>query len=148
MVAIRDSRGRFVSSGGGASVKLAVEISPQALLKAIERAQFENLGHAAARISKDSKASLERAEGPSRPGTPPHTHRGAFIRRAVRFDHDRRTKTAVIGPRASVVGEVAAAHEFGGEYKDAEFPIRAFMGPALDKNIGRFASDWQGSIGG
>ena len=114
---------------------------------AAERATFRNLGHAAASISKTAKASLVTAEGPSRPGSPPHTHRGAHLRRAIRFDHNRKEQSAVIGPVASIVGEAGAAHEFGEQFHGQEYPERPFMGPALEANQDRFASDWEGSIG-
>jgi hypothetical protein len=112
---------------------------------AASAATFRNLGHAAARIAKDAKASLETAEGPSPPGSPPHTHKGAFLRRAVRYAASK--EEAIVGPQASLVGEVGAAHEFGEEYRGQEYPERAFMGPALEANEPRFAESWRGSIG-
>src|SRR5690349_2082890 len=114
---------------------------------AAERATFRNLGHAAARISKDAKASLVTAEGPSPAGSPPHTHQGAFLRRAIRYDHNRKDQSAVIGPLASIVGEAGAAHEFGETFRGEDYPERSFMGPALEANEDRFAQEWQGSIG-
>lgn len=126
-------------------VSVQTTVKPQVVEKAAERAAFKNFGHAAARISKDAKATLLKAEGPSEPGTPPHTHRGAFLRRAVRFAADK--KGAVIGPRESIVGEAGSAHEHGGDYKGQDFPQRPFMFPALEKNMDRFAQEWAGSIG-
>jgi hypothetical protein len=123
------------------------QMHPEKVTKAVDRSTFKNLGHAAARISKDAKASLERAEGPSAPGTPPHTHRGAYLRRAIRFDNDRKAQEAVIGPMESIVGTAGSAHEHGGEYKGQTFPERPFMVPALEQNLDRFASEWAGSIG-
>jgi len=67
--------------------------------------------------------------------------------RAIVYDNDKESDTAVIGPRESVVGTSGEAHEFGGDYKGQDFPERPFMGPALDKNIDRFASSFAGSIG-
>ncbi len=113
--------------------------------KAVEKAAFKNFGHAAARISKDMKESLVTATGPSPPGSPPHTHRGAHLRRAVRFAAD--DYGAVIGPMESIVGEAGAAHEHGGEFRGANYPERPFAEPALMKNIDRIAGDWKGSIG-
>jgi hypothetical protein len=127
-------------------VKVTTETKPQAVTKAVEKAAFRNFGHAAARIRKDAVASIAKAEGPSPPGTPPHT-RKRQLPRAIRFDNDRKKQEAVIGPRYSVVGTAGAAHEFGGEYRGQQFDERAFMFPALEKNIDRFASDWSGSVG-
>lgn len=127
------------------SSKTKIEDNTAKVLKAKDDAAFRNFGHAAASISKDVKSTLETAAGPSAPGTPPHTHRGAFLRRAVRFAADK--EGAVIGPMASVVGEAGAAHEFGGDYKGTDFPERPFMEPALDRAVPRFAGEWRGSIG-
>lgn len=126
----------------GAAFKIQSDISR--ILRAVGKAAFKNFSHAAARISKDAKASLETAEGPSRPGSPPHTHRGAYLRRAVRFDADK--QGAVIGSMESMVGTAGSAHEHGGEYKGHQFPERPFMQPALERNTDRFAADWAGSI--
>jgi len=127
----------------GATFKL-IDTSKR-VTAAADKAAFKNFAHAAARISKDAKASIEKTDGPSLPGSPPHTHRGSFLRRGIRFAADK--QGAVIGPMASVVGEAGSAHEFGGEFKGSDFPERPFMGPALEQNIDRFASTWQGSIG-
>jgi hypothetical protein len=113
--------------------------------KAADKAQFRNFFHAAARIRKDAAASIERAEGPSLPGQPPHTHRRVFLRRAWRFAADK--EGAVIGPRASIVGQAGAIHEFGGTFRGQEFPARPTALPALERNVNRFATDGEGTIG-
>ena len=127
---------------------LTVQIEDQTkrVVDAAERTTFRNLGHAAARISKDAKALLVTAEGPSDPGEPPHTHKGAFLRRAVRFHNDKKAQSAVIGPVASIVGEAGRAHELGEEFHGQDFDERPFMAPALEKNEDRFAHDWVGSL--
>jgi hypothetical protein len=127
-------------------VKVTTETKPQAVTKAVEKAAFRNFGHAAARIRKDAMESIEKAEGPSPPGTPPHT-RKRQLPRAIVFHNDKKQQEAIIGPRYSVVGTAGQAHEFGGAYKGEQFEERAFMFPALEKNIDRFASDWAGSVG-
>lgn len=141
-------------------ISLAFKIIDQfdRIMPAVERAAFKNVGHAAAAIRKDAIASIEEAEGPSEPGRPPHTHTAKTTRsgktrlghlpRAITFHHDKASMSAVIGPRESVVGEAGSAHELGGEYKGEDYPPRPFMVPALERNAGRFAADWQGSIGG
>src|SRR6185295_18918208 len=93
--------------------------------KAADKAAFRNFNHAAAAIRKDVQSTLERAEGPSAPGTPPHTHKGNFLRRAIRFAAD--AAGAVIGPAFSMVGTAGEAHEFGGDYKGHDFPEREFI---------------------
>jgi hypothetical protein len=113
---------------------------------ASDQAKFRNLGHAAASIRKTAIESIPVAEGPSEPGTPPHTRRRQ-LKRAIKFDNDKTSQTAVIGPEASIVGEAGAAHEFGGEFRGEDYPERSFMEPALEANTDRFASEWAGSIG-
>ena len=115
--------------------------------KAVDKANFKNFGHAANRISKDAKDSIQKAPAgvPSEPGTPPHTHKRIFMRRAIRYAADR--DGAVIGPVASIVGTAGEAHEYGGKYKGQEFPERPTMYPALLRNTDRFAGSWRGSVG-
>jgi len=112
-----------------------------------ERAQFRNFGHASARISKDAKASIVTSSDPSPPGSPPHTRaqRGHNLRGAIRYASDQ--DGAIIGPMKSIVGDVGQAHEFGGRFRGEDFERRPFMGPALERNLDRFADDWEGSIG-
>ncbi len=123
--------------------------------QAAERAAFRNFGHAAARIRKTAIESIEPGEGPSPAGTPPHTHtqkvtksgktRKGVLPKAIAFKADK--QGAIIGPRESVAGIAGEAHEFGGDFKGDDYPERPFMGPSLESNLARFASDWTGSIG-
>lgn len=148
--------------------RITVIDNSKAVTRAVNRAAFKNMGHAAASIRKDAIASIEPIPGPSAPGTPPHTHRQrniklrvkgkkkraikqsastGHLRLAVRYDVDKRESSAVIGPTESVIGEIGRVHEFGGEFRGAIYPARPFMGPALENNLDRFAADWQGSVG-
>ncbi len=123
---------------------------------AAEKATFRNVRHAAAAIRRDAIESIQQADGPSAPGSPPHTHTGGItkkgntrkgnLQRAIAYDTDK--DSAVIGPRESVVGLAGQAHEMGESFHGTDYDERPFMGPALDKNLDRFASSWQGSIGG
>jgi hypothetical protein len=129
----------------------------QAVADAAKKAEFKNLGHAAASIRKTETESIKSVAGPSPPGTPPHTHTGGVskagktrrgvLQRSFAYAVDKAAGRAVIGPQASVVGEAGAAHEFGGEFRGTDYPERSFATPALEKNLDRFTSDWQGSIG-
>jgi hypothetical protein len=122
-----------------------------------KKAEFRNLGHAAASIRKTEIESIKSAEGPSPSGTPPHTHTSGVtksgrtkrgtLQKSFAYAVDRSAGLAVVGPRASIVGEAAAAHEFGGEFRGDDYPERPFAAPALEANLDRFASDWGGSIG-
>ena len=144
-------------------ITVTIENYMQRVSKSAEKAKFANFRHASARIRKDAMASIKRApkelriSGKSRKkvrirrakhkaapaGQPPYTQRGA-VRRAIVFAADK--TGAVIGPRESIIGTSASAHELGGTYKGARYPERPFMGPALVKNAARFASDWAGSV--
>lgn len=124
---------------------------------AAEKAIFRNVGHAAATVRKEAIDSIEPAEGPSEPGTPPHTHtsgvtrkgklRRGDLQRAIVFAQIPEENAAIVGPRFSVVGESGAAHEFGGEYLGQDYPERPFMGPTLENNIDRFGGSFVASIG-
>lgn len=126
-------------------LKVKTVDSMKRVAAAADKAAFRNFAHAAASISKDVKSTLDTAEGPSSPGSPPHTHKGAYLRRAVRFASDK--EGAVIGPMESIVGEAGAVHEFGGEFRGGDFPERPYMAPALERAVPRFAGEWHGSIG-
>jgi hypothetical protein len=115
------------------------------LKAAADRASFENLGHAAAVIRNDAIATIERSQRASDPGSPVHTRRG-LARRAILYAMDG-PYTAVIGPVASVIGQAMQVHEFGGRRGRGTYPKRPVMGPALTKNLDRFASQWRGTIG-
>lgn len=144
--------------------------------QAADKAGYKNMRHAAASIRKDAMASIKKApvappevrrrkvkrnaQGrfvkgsgksylarartiPAPPGSPPHTRRGQLRRAIVYAATD---DSAVIGPRYSVIELAAEAHEFGEPHKKTNYPARPTMGPALARNLARFASDWQGSI--
>lgn len=105
-------------------------------------------------IARDGRGRFIKGSGRKRvihaaspPGTPPYTARGQ-LRNAIVYAHDKAAKRAVIGPRFSVAGISGTAHEFGGEYKGADYPERPFMGPSLERNISNFSADLGGSLGG
>lgn len=112
---------------------------------AADRGVFRNEGHAAASIRKDAVASIVRSPEPSAPGEPVHTRRG-LARRAILYAVDRARRLAVVGFVASRVGTALSAHEHGMTYKGADYPARPTMGPALDRNLDRFAAGFAGSI--
>ena len=112
--------------------------------EAADKAARRAFAKAAYRIFRDAQASIERSAEPSAPGDPPHTRRGQ-LKRAIRYAADK--DGAVIGPLASMVGTSAMAQEFGGVYRGATFPERAFMGPALSRELSGFAGEFEGSIG-
>ena len=135
------------------------------LLAAGDKASFKNMGHAAARIRLDAIKSIEvgpllpgqrrkkrrpggkrgrRKHKPAPPGHAPFTDRRQLNRAIV---YDATEESAVIGPRESIVGTSAMAHEFGGSYRGGRYPERPFMNPALQGNLDRFLTSFGGSIG-
>ncbi|MBC8869197.1 MAG: hypothetical protein H8E44_07255 [Planctomycetes bacterium] len=117
------------------------------VIKHVEREKYEHLTHAARSIRKDAAKSVMRAPGASEEGEPPHTHRGAWFRRALWYDVDRKREDATIGFRFSKIGTVARTHEFGEREEGRNYPIRPTIYPALERNIERFHRDWRASVG-
>ena len=117
--------------------------------RAADKGIFRNLFHASASIRKLAASLIRSAPSsePSDPGEPPHTHRRAWYRRALRFDVNSQKQDAVIGFRASVIGDVGAVHEFGEERGGVKFPKRPTLGPALEQTAPRIGVQWKGSIG-
>ena len=119
--------------------------------KAVQKANFANFGHAGASIRKSAAASLIRVANKrkaSSPGSPPHTHKGVFLKRSIRFAKLPNNKGVIVGPMASMVGDAGAVHEFGERRETASYPARPFMGPALDENLSRMPRFWRGTVGG
>ena len=127
----------------------AVTDSSSRVAKAADAANFRNIFHAAATIRKRSRAAIERAPkgAASTPGTPPHTHRGAFLKRAVLFFVDKQRNEALIGFSGQLVGDVGAVHEFGQTRRGRDYPQRPTLGPVLDAEASRLGDQWRGSIG-
>ena len=130
--------------------KITYKDESRKVVKAVDKATFTNMFHAAASIRKTAAASLIRvaSDRASNPGKPPHTHKGVFLRRAWRFAVNKEKKTAVIGPRFSAVGDVGNTHEFGGKRGYGIYPKRPTALPALQSNLRRIANQWKGSVGG
>lgn len=149
MAVLRDSRGRFVSSGATSPLSVSGEIHSKfsRVEKAADEAAFKNIQHALFSISKAAKGSIKKSKDPSEAGTPPNTRgRGRHnVRGAIFVASDK--VSGIAGPRHSYVGESGRAHEFGEEFEGDEFEERAYMGPQLKAKAPRFAASWHGSIG-
>jgi len=115
--------------------------------KAVDRASYRNLGHAAASLRSAAMKSIKRGKGPGQPGKPPHTRGKRKLPRSIYYDADREGLSSIVGPKHSLVGLSAEAQEFGKTYKGTKFPERPFMGPALDANADRMPSYWLHSVG-
>ena len=112
--------------------------------RATDRANRKNLFRAAASIRLTARRSIRRRKGPSRKGTPPHTHTGR-IKKAIMFAVES-NDNAVIGPTVERIGQAGGAHEHGERFKGDRFDKRPFMGPALEKMRTKLPKRWQGSV--
>lgn len=126
----------------GAAVEKIIDHT-QKVRQAAERAAKRAFARTAFKIGGTAIKSIQPSPEPSPPGSPPHT-RKRRLSRAIRYYAD--VHGAVIGPRASVAGDVGIAHEFGGSFRGQEFPERPFMKPALEANLDQFAGEFSGSI--
>jgi hypothetical protein len=115
--------------------------------KAVEKANFQNINHAAFSISKLAKSKIKKRKSPNAPGQPPTTRsrQGKNLRAAIYVARGR--ESALIGPRASFIGKSGAAHEFGRSFQGDSFDERPYMGPALEESLPRIAGQWEGSVG-
>lgn len=130
-----------------------------AVQKAVDRAEYATIAHGAASIRKDAIESIKPGDGPSQPGTPPHTHtqkiikrgknkgkvRAGVIPRSILFAVDKAAGIAVIGTSARLAGQSGSPHELGGEYKGEHFDKRPFMVPAMLRQSSRFGELFVGS---
>lgn len=138
----------------GTSVKY--EDNTKSVDQAAEKAGFKNISHAASSLRKDVIASIVPGDGPSAPGTPPHTQTSGVTKkgkpkrgklpRSILFDVDKEKGDAVIGPRKSVIGEAGRVHEFGGEFEGEQYPERAYMWPGLERAAPRLADSFEASL--
>lgn len=123
---------------------------------AAKKAGFKNISHAASSLRKDVIASIQPGDGPSAPGTPPHTQTTGVTKkgkpkrgklpRSILFDVDKEKDEAVIGPRKSVIGEAGWIHEFGGEFEGVQYPERAYMWPGLERAAPRLGNSFEASL--
>ena len=148
-------------------------MTPAKVNKAVDDGTYKNLRHAGASIRKSAIESMIFAEGPSKPGKPPHAHKGR-LRRSIVYTVDEASGELYVGASYSKVkigGRppwLAQMLERGGTYqvkqkrkrrgrprkdeppvqvRSITFPPRPFMVPALERNLDRFHASWKHSIG-
>ena len=111
-----------------------------------QKATFKNVGQAAANIRNAARWSIKRSDAPSAAGEPVHSKTGR-AKTAVLFAAEK--DSAVIGFAASIIGTGMQGWEMGGRVSGRKetFQKRPVMWPALQRNLGRFAADWEGGIG-
>jgi hypothetical protein len=117
-----------------------------AVEKAVQKTAYSGVRHAAMSIRKDIIGSIEQSQDPAEPGSPVRTRgRRGNVKRSIYAAVDG--DAAVIGPRYSFVGDAMEAHEFGTSRFGTDYPARPTSGPALDRNLDRFADWFAGRIG-
>ena len=149
--------------GGTTGGQQTVQAGGKKREKAVDNAKFRSLRKALFAIRKSAVDSMVKVKGPSRPGRPPHRHRGRLAY-SVWVDHEKGADEGVVGPaysRAQKKGLppwIGRMHEKGGVFggkkktksgkirKPAVYPARPYMKPAFDRNIHRFHKDWRGSL--
>jgi hypothetical protein len=121
-------------------VIVAVENNTKRVRDAARRATFKNLGHAGAGLRLAAQRLIRTRKASSDPGKPPHTRQGALKRSilyAVEGDH-----TVVIGPAASMISDVARAHEHGGQQRP-----RSLRGKTREQLLAA-GTNWRLHVGG
>jgi len=114
--------------------------------KEADKATFKSIGHAAFSIRKTIRESIVKSADPSAPGKPVATRgKRGNVKNSIFVYADE--DGAIIGPRASFVGDAMEAHEFGRSRGGRNYEARPTSGPGLEKNLDRFAQEFAGSIG-
>ena len=121
------------------------------LAKAFRHAAHKALRRLGFMVRATAQKSIEDVKGPSEVGDPPHTHSH------TRFSKKGRPRKGsgklpgsilyaevepmgiMIGPSATLIGDVGAAFEHDGEvtFRGNRYGPRPFMGPALGEEIGK-----------
>jgi len=103
----------------------------------MRRQVLRGLGHFAAYVRTAARSLIRRRKGPSKAGSPPHTH-GGRLKQAVLYFVDRGRQEAIVGPSHRIVGIAGAEQEHGGRYREETFEARPFMAPALERSAPKF----------
>lgn len=126
-------------------MKSGIEFDEAGLLARVARATKDVLKRAGAYVRTVARRKVLTSPKPSQPGQPPHSRRG-LLKRAILFGLDRDGKSVLIGPGFNLVGESAAAHEFGGRYRRERYPKRPLMGPSIRDSAPHIAKMWNGAV--
>lgn len=140
---------------GAIGVEAKITDRTRAVRNAVKKGAFRSLHHAAASIRRAAIDSMVFAAKASKPGTPPHAHKGK-LRRSIRYSVDETTVT--VGPAYSAIRSggrppwLGSMHERGGTFRGKKkgtkryVPARPFMAPALAAASKRFKASWKSSI--
>lgn len=136
----------------------------QIVIDAVGRAGAKNLSKAGSFIRRSARSSLRRRKKVAPPGEPPSVHsqdRVATLKN-IWFVFDPGQRSVVIGPlklngsklQGSNRATVPSLHELGGaavvssrkRKRRAKYAPRPFMGPAMERELPKFAGLWANSV--
>ena len=139
----------------------------QVVIAAVGRVNAQKLSRAGSFVRRSARSSLRRRKRASAPGEPPSVHsqdRVATLKN-IWFVFDAQSRSVVVGPLklggSTLAGSnrptVPALHELGGvavvgkrgrrsRAKRATYPPRPFMGPAMEREMPKFAGLWANSV--
>lgn len=126
-------------------MKTRIEFEERKLFVAVLRGSLDSLRRAGAYVRAAARKEVSISPTASAPGTPPNSRRG-LLQRSILFGIDKNSRTAVIGPAENLIGTAASAHEFGGSYRDRNYPKRPLMGPTLVKVAPHLPKLWEDSV--
>lgn len=137
----------------------------QIVIDAVGRASAKNLSKAGSFIRRSALSSLRRRNKVSPPGQPPsvHTQDRVATLKNIWFVFDPSRRSVIVGPlklgRSRLEGSnrqtVPSLHELGGttvvggrrkRKRRAEYAPRPFMGPAMERELPKFAGLWANSV--
>ena len=122
-----------------------VEFDEDGLVARVAKASVAVLRRMGAYVRRAAQHKVHTSDKPSQPGTPPHSKTGA-LKRGILFGVEKRRQSVLIGPGFRFVGESAAAHEFGGQYRKERYPKRPLMGPTLKESASRLSALWADAV--
>jgi len=136
----------------------------QIVIDAVGRASAKNLSQAGSFIRQSARSSLRRRKKVSPPGEPPsvHTQDRVATLKNIWFVFDPARRSVVVGPlklngsklHGSNRATVPSLHELGGaavvggrkRKRRAKYAPRPFMGPAMERELPKFAGLWANSV--
>lgn len=137
----------------------------QIVIDAVGRATAKNLSQAGSFIRRSARSSLRRRKKVSPPGQPPsvHTQDRVATLKNIWFVFDPARRSVVVGPlklngsrlEGSNRQTVPSLHELGGtavvggrrkRRRRAKYAPRPFMGPAMERELPKFAGLWANSV--
>jgi hypothetical protein len=136
----------------------------QKVINAVGKAAAKNLSQAGSFIRRSARSSLRRRKSVAPAGSPPSVHSRDPVGnlKNIWFVFEPARQSVVVGPlllsgsrlRGSNRPTVPALHELGGtavvtrrkRKRKVKYAARPFMGPAMQRELPKFAGLWANSI--